>query len=88
MYKIHVMPFLNELPIFDGVCTKNIAKDIIFNVVWNKWVRGMRHMSNLSNSLLPMSSGPNLLTSYYRRRRQYFSFITELTMSVDFSSDI
>ena len=33
MYKIHVMPFLNALPIFDGVGTNNIAKDIIVKVI-------------------------------------------------------
>ena len=36
MYKIYVMPFLNELPIFDGVGTNNIAKDIIVKVIWKK----------------------------------------------------
>ena len=36
MYNIHVMPFLNALPIFDGVGTKNMAKNIIVKVVRNK----------------------------------------------------
>ena len=36
MYKIHVVLFINVLPIFDGVGTYNIAKDITVKVVWNK----------------------------------------------------
>ena len=36
MYMIHVMSFLNALPIFDGVGTKDIAKGIIVKVIWNK----------------------------------------------------
>ena len=36
MYKIHVMSFLNALPIFDVVGTNNMAKDIVVKVVRNK----------------------------------------------------
>ena len=32
----HVMPFLNALPIFGGVGTKNMATNIIVKVIWNK----------------------------------------------------
>ena len=36
MHKIHVMLYLNALPFFDGVGTKNIAKYIIVKVIRNK----------------------------------------------------